>query len=194
MAPKPTPLKKLLAPVRSTLGDPKLSGPVLIALLLYPQHLQSILPAPLSWVSPALTRTFGFFFGLSVVKIVSAKLSQWGLNNYRPDAVFVKSEELVLITGGASGIGELTAREFVERGVKVIILDIHPPKESLRKPFPTCSVTNIKLTSEASGITFYECDVTSTTQIKAVGDKIRQDHGDPTVLVCYTLFCTLICS
>ena len=137
MAPKPSPLNKLLAPARTILGDPKLSGPVLLALLLFPQSLQSVLPARLSWASSALTRTFGFFFGLGVIKLISAKLSQKGLNNYRPDAVFDKNNELVLITGGTSGIGELTVKEFAARGVKVIVLDVHPPKETLRKILPT---------------------------------------------------------
>ena len=136
MAPKPSPLKKLLAPVRTTLGDPKFSGPLLLALLLYPQHFKSIVPARLAWLSPALTRTFGVFFSLSIVKLVSARLSQWGLNNYRPDAAFVKGEELVLITGGTSGIGLLTAKEFSERGVKVVVVDLHAPKEALRKVSP----------------------------------------------------------
>jgi len=140
MAPKPSPLAALLAPVKTTLGDPRLSGPVLLALLLYPQHLKSILPARLSWLSSSLTRTFGFFFGLGVVKLLSAKLSQWGLNNYRPDAAFVAGDELVLITGGTSGIGLLTAREFAERGVKVVVVDLQPPKEALRKILP-CPLT-----------------------------------------------------
>lgn len=172
----------------SMLGNPKLTGPILLSILLYPQHLQSIIPANLPWLRTALVRTLGFFFSISIVKLTSAKLSQWGLNNYRPDAKFVKSQELVLITGGTSGIGELTAREFAKQGVKVVVIDIHPPKDPLRKICPIEYCIERMLTIQASGITFYECDVTSTSQVAAVGEKIRKAHGDPTVLVSCQLF------
>lgn len=55
------------------------------------------------------------------------------LNNWTGKASFVKSQEIVLITGGASGIGELMARGFAAKGVKVVVLDLGPPKEPFRK-------------------------------------------------------------
>lgn len=30
---------------------------------------------------------------------------------------------------------------------------------------------------------FYKCDVTSTESVKVVGEKVRKEHGDPTVLI-----------
>jgi len=39
----------------------------------------------------------------------------------------------VLISGGTSGIGKLMAEDFARRGVKVVILDLNPPKAALRK-------------------------------------------------------------
>lgn len=35
-----------------------------------------------------------------------------------------------IITGGASGIGLATCREFVRRGARVLVTDIHPPAEA----------------------------------------------------------------
>ena len=64
---------------------------------------------------------------------MNGKLSQWSANNWKKDAKFVKSQELILISGGTSGIGKLMAEEFARRGVKVIILDLNPPKAALRK-------------------------------------------------------------
>jgi len=55
------------------------------------------------------------------------------VNNGKRDARFIKSQELVLVTGGCSGIGELMAKQFAEKGVKVVVLDINAPKAALRK-------------------------------------------------------------
>ncbi|KAH8598764.1 hypothetical protein B0O99DRAFT_591388 [Bisporella sp. PMI_857] len=169
MAPKPSAIRKLLAPFRNALGNPQITGPVLLALLLYPERLRDILPASLSWLtSKAVVRAIGFFFGLSLVRLVNGRLSQRQLNNWRKDAVFKASEELVLITGGAGGIGALMAKQFAELGAKVVVLDLYPPSD----PPP-----------KATGITFYKCDVTSTSEISAVAAEIRKAHGDPTVLI-----------
>lgn len=43
----------------------------------------------------------------------------------------MNSQELVLITGGVSGIGLLMAEDFAKRGVKVVVLDKNLPKEDL---------------------------------------------------------------
>ncbi|KAG9247346.1 hypothetical protein BJ878DRAFT_195063 [Calycina marina] len=164
MAPKPTCLRKSLAVVTSAATDPKLTGPILLASYFYSRRLQSILP---SWLSTtAFFKTFALLFSFGLLRRISAKLSQWGLNNYRPDATFVKSEELIIITGGTSGIGALTALEFAKEEVKVVVLDLFPPKE----PLP-------------SGVMFYKCDITSTSQVAEAAEQIRMNHGDPTVLV-----------
>jgi NAD(P)-dependent dehydrogenase (short-subunit alcohol dehydrogenase family) len=55
------------------------------------------------------------------------------INNWKPDAKWINSQEIVLITGGSSGIGELMALDFAKRGVKVISLDVNPPKKPQRK-------------------------------------------------------------
>lgn len=38
-------------------------------------------------------------------------------------------KEIVVVTGGSSGIGDLVARGFAERGVRVVILDLNEGKE-----------------------------------------------------------------
>lgn len=71
-----------------------------------------------------------------------------------------------MISGGTSGIGKLMAEDFARRGVKVVILDLNPPKAAL-----------------PSGMFFYQCDVTSSAKIAETAKQIRKDHGDPTVLI-----------
>lgn len=39
------------------------------------------------------------------------------------------------------------------------------------------------MVTAASNVSFYKSDITSTANIKEVGDQIRANHGDPTVLI-----------
>jgi len=134
-ASKMSPLSILTAPVRLALFDPRVTAPLLVALLYYPEKLQELLPERFHYLisSQAVIRTLSAFLGLGIVRGVNAKLSQWAANNWKKDAKFVKSQELILLSGGTSGIGKLMAEEFARRGVKVVILDLNPPKQALRK-------------------------------------------------------------
>lgn len=163
-----SPLSILTAPVRLALTDPRITAPLLVALVYFPSRLQSQLPPRLYGflTSARVIQALEVVLGIGVLRSLNRTLSQWTVNNWQRDARFVKSQELVLITGGCSGIGELMARQFAEKGVKVVVLDVNPPKEA-----------------QPSNIKFYEADVTSTSQIAAVAADIRRDHGDPTVLI-----------
>ena len=58
-----------------------------------------------------------------------------------------------LVTGGASGLGEATARRLAERGAKVVVMDLNAEKgEALAKEL---------------GGAFVHCDVTNTDQVVA---------------------------
>lgn len=139
---KMPPLSLLTAPIRLALFDPRVTAPLLVAFLYYPDRLRSLLPPSLRPLvsSRAVIRILSVLLGLSILRGVNAKLSQWSANNWKKDAKFVKSQELVLISGGTSGIGKLMAEGFARRGVKVVILDLNPPKEVLREfsPSPRC--------------------------------------------------------
>ncbi|TVY82348.1 Dehydrogenase [Lachnellula suecica] len=158
----------LSAPIRLSLFEPKVTGPLLFALLYYPEKVLSLLPDQLHQyvTSKTLIRTLKFALAWGVVRALNSKLSDMAANNFKGKANFVKSQEIVLISGGASGIGALMAKDFAAKGVKVIALDLNPPKE----PFP-------------SNIYFYQADVTSSAQIAKAAAEIRKDHGEPTVLI-----------
>ncbi|KAK6582373.1 hypothetical protein PZA11_004781 [Diplocarpon coronariae] len=166
--PKLLPL--LTAPLRLALFDPRATGLLLATLLCQPSasRLRSILPAALHpyLSSPSLIRALSALLSLGIVRSLNARFSRYVSNNWKADAQFVKSQELVLITGGASGIGELMAKEFAHGGVKVLVLDLREPKVA----FPP-------------GIHFYRCNVTEPSEIRSVAEEIRKTHGDPTVLV-----------
>lgn len=132
---KMSPLSILTTPLRLALFDPRVTAPLLVALLYYPEKLRELLPERFHALisSQAAIRTLSVLLGLSILRGVNGKLSQWTANNWKKDAKFVKSQELVLISGGTSGIGKLMAEDFAKKGVKVIILDLNLPKAALRK-------------------------------------------------------------
>ncbi|KAI9513327.1 retinal short-chain dehydrogenase/reductase [Russula earlei] len=74
-------------------------------------------------------------------------------------------EQIVLITGGASGVGELLANTLAVRNVTVVVLDILP------------------IVTENYNITYYKCDVTKPEEVEAVAKKVVEEVGHPTVLV-----------
>ncbi|KAH8197809.1 hypothetical protein TruAng_008007 [Truncatella angustata] len=76
------------------------------------------------------------------------------------------SEEVIVITGGASGLGLLIAEVYGMRGATVAVLD----KAELES-------------TDVRGITYYKCDVTDKNQIAQVRKDIERDLGLPTVLI-----------
>jgi hypothetical protein len=63
---------------------------------------------------------------------LNAFLSRRALMNGVRDRTWDWDKEIVLLTGGSSGIGSMIARKLAEKRVKVIIIDVQPPKAPLR--------------------------------------------------------------
>ncbi|HET7708478.1 MAG TPA: SDR family oxidoreductase [Sphingomicrobium sp.] len=74
-----------------------------------------------------------------------------------------------VVTGGASGLGEATARALAAKGAKVAIFD--------RDADP-----GQKVAGEIGGI-FCDCDVTSDDKVAAAFARAREAHGQERVLV-----------
>lgn len=114
--------------------NPKLTGALLVALLYYPHKLKSIIPTRIQpyITSPAFIRALKGLLVFGILRGANNKLSQLVLNNWKKNAKFITSQEIVLITGGSSGIGEMMARDFSAKGVKVVVMDLNPPKTPFR--------------------------------------------------------------
>jgi hypothetical protein len=155
---KVSPLQLLTAPVRLALFDPRVTAPLLIAILYYPEKLRSLLTIRLHPLisSPAFIKTLKVALGLGVLRGINNKLSQWVVNNWKSDANFVKSQEIVLISGGTSGIGKVVAEYFAKQGVKTVVLDINAPKEPLRKWYSNLFWTLSSNRTQLPGSTFTE--------------------------------------
>ncbi|KAJ3479327.1 hypothetical protein NLI96_g9138 [Meripilus lineatus] len=74
-------------------------------------------------------------------------------------------EQLVVVTGGSSGVGELIANTLAVRNVNVVVLDINP------------------IRTENYNITYYKCDVSKWEEVEAVSKRIVEELGDPTILI-----------
>ena len=74
-----------------------------------------------------------------------------------------------VVTGGASGLGEATARALAAKGAKVAVFDRDADKGE-------------KVAGEIGGI-FCEVDVTSDEKVAAAFDKARAAHGQERILV-----------
>ncbi len=74
-----------------------------------------------------------------------------------------------VVTGGASGLGEATARALAAKGAKVAVFDRDADKGE-------------KVAAEIGGI-FCEVDVTSDDKVAAAFDKARAAHGQERILV-----------
>ncbi|XP_028773279.1 secoisolariciresinol dehydrogenase-like [Neltuma alba] len=81
--------------------------------------------------------------------------------------------KVALITGGASGIGECTARLFSQHGAKVVIADIqHDLGHSVSK-----SIMDSSSSSSSSSATYVHCDVTKEQDIENAVDTAVSKYG-----------------
>lgn len=139
-------LEAAVAPLRLTLLQPLLTGPLLLALYRLPE-LATKFPS-IGGYKPtcegAIT-TLSLLFGIGVVRKVNNWLSHQVINNWTRDSTWnfgragKGAKEVIIVTGGSGGIGYLMVQQFAElgKGNTVIILDLSPPKTAItRKLFP----------------------------------------------------------
>ena len=81
----------------------------------------------------------------------------------------LNSNVAAVITGGASGLGEATARALAAHGVKVAIFDMNEQKGEA-------------VAQEIGGV-FCKCNVTSEEEVDAAFAKAREAHGQERILV-----------
>ena len=84
------------------------------------------------------------------------------------------TDQVIIITGGAMGIGKEMARGFIQFGGHVAIIDMN--KEVGEQ-------TTQQLIAEGGKASFYEADVTDSSKINAAVQDIIEKHGRIDVLI-----------
>lgn len=82
-------------------------------------------------------------------------------------------EKIILITGGASGIGKIMVRLMLERGAKVIIWDIN--QENINK--------TMEEFSNKGKVFGYNVDVSKLEQIKKIAKRVKLEIGVVDILI-----------
>ncbi|GKU16446.1 unnamed protein product [Fusarium langsethiae] len=116
--------------------------------------------------TPKVQIAAGLFLAFKSLRKLSAWYTKRAVNNHVNDPTWDWSREIVVVTGGASGIGAVVVSRFAKKGIKVLILDRNLPPTKL-----------------AANTYFYQVDLADSEALTSVADRIRDDHGNPTVLI-----------
>lgn len=152
-------LDVVLRLIRSTALNPSLLLP-LVLLARYTKQGQD-----LAILHPDASRRVQNLLYFALARTATHWLSDRVLNNWVSDT-YDWTKEIVVVTGGAGGIGGAIVKLFEELGVTVVVLDVQP------------------LSFEASSnVHHYNCDLRSPASVNAVADQIRSQVGHPTVVI-----------
>ncbi|CAG7954849.1 unnamed protein product [Penicillium salamii] len=120
---------------------------------------------------PKLLKALRQLAALALLSRLSSWLTRRTLNNGFSDS-YDWNKEVIVITGGSNGIGQRIANLLGEKDIKVAILDISPPD------------------SLPNSTRFYQCDITSPSEIATAAQAIRSSFGRPTILINNAGVCT----
>jgi hypothetical protein len=107
------------------------------------------------WEAPPMLAAFAWAIFISLCWIASAVNQR--IAHGAPREVDL-SEEVIVVTGGASGLGMLIAEVYGMRGASVAVLDVNKMENG-----------------EARGVTYYHCDVGDKAQVAKVAVEIEKD-------------------
>jgi NAD(P)-dependent dehydrogenase (short-subunit alcohol dehydrogenase family) len=92
-----------------------------------------------------------------------------------PRATYVDlADRVVLVTGGATGIGAAQVRAFAENGAKVAFLDVQTEHGA---------TLAAELTREGAAVTFIDCDLLDLNALTGAIDRVRHTLGPVYALI-----------
>jgi hypothetical protein len=109
----------------------------------------------MKWTHPAIQIAIGYASLLTALYFLDVLNKQIAFS--KPRKVDL-SDEVIVVTGGASGLGLLIAEVYGMRGATVAVLDVKDLESG-----------------EARGVSVYKCDVGDKEQVKKVAIEIERD-------------------
>src|SRR5258706_10489268 len=118
--------------IKHTALEPLFVAPLLWGLNQYPDISRAWLSKAMPNASTAWAKsTLCVLLGFGILRRINNVLSHASLNNYTRDS-YDWRREIVVVTGGSGGLGDVLVRKLAKHSIKVISLDIMPPKTPLR--------------------------------------------------------------
>ncbi|KAI9846654.1 MAG: hypothetical protein M1837_003709 [Sclerophora amabilis] len=106
------------------------------------------------------------FYAICISLFSLLSLVNQRIANGKPREVDL-TKEVIVITGGASGLGLLIAEVYGMRGASVAVLD----------------VKDMDSEGEVRGVEYYNCDVGNRLEVEKAAKEIENDLGTPTILI-----------
>ena len=82
--------------------------------------------------------------------------------------------EIILVTGGASGMGRLMCLDFAKKGAIIVIIDVNEQ---------AMQAVDFEIQAIGAKCFSYKCDLSDRNSIYATADKIKKDVGDVDILI-----------
>ncbi|KAF5665970.1 short-chain dehydrogenase reductase [Fusarium heterosporum] len=144
----------------------------------------------LSILHPSISSHLKTLLYVGLARWISSWWSEKTRNNWVDDK-YDWDREIVLVTGGAGGIGGRIVKLFEEMNVKVVVLDVqHMSFEVGMWPFLAIHQLNARILEiktnsiiTAANVHHFQCDLRSPENVEAVAEKIRTQVGHPTVVI-----------
>jgi 3-oxoacyl-ACP reductase-like protein len=94
-------------------------------------HEQALSQAIKLAKTPKVQIAAGLFLAFKSLRKLSAWYTKRAVNNHVRDPTWDWGREIVVVTGGSSGIGAVVVSRLAEKGIKVLILDRNSPPTKL---------------------------------------------------------------
>ncbi|KAK8182089.1 hypothetical protein IWZ00DRAFT_519081 [Phyllosticta capitalensis] len=166
-------LLQLGAAPRAALLNPIVTGPLLWALAVAPNAIQGPLLQQLDRLpldNATVVTALKVLFGLGIANTLNSLLNSMATNGWSLTSDSSRwnwSQELAVVTGGCSGIGELVVKGLADKGIRIAVLDVQPLPQRLK----------------GYNIHFQTCDITDPTAVHNAAETIRSKVGHPTILI-----------
>ncbi|KAL7790801.1 hypothetical protein V8C37DRAFT_410781 [Trichoderma ceciliae] len=162
-------LDSVAAPLRRWLLNPILTVPASLLLLGLSFHSQSSQPL-LNTDAIKIQAAVHLLALASVLLSLNQYLDKQFANNWVSDKTWNWDEEIVVITGGSSGVGASICKQLLARNprTRIVIVDYAP--------------LDWKPEQQGTRLSYYQCDLSDANALRCTCDRIRKEVGHPTVL------------